>query len=300
MGGAMAQRANGVGVSVVIPSYNHEPFLRETLRSVEAQTHRPLEIVVVDDGSTDGSTDLLRRIVPSLDVDSALLIEQENAGAHAAIMRGIEASTADVIAVLNSDDSYHPRRLETLLPYIVSYGHQLAFSGVAFIDRRGNEMPSDDAWPLWYRRCLEAAAGCPTTGFAVLLNNFSVTSGNFLFTRSLYESVGGFSEYRFCHDWDFLIRAVYYSEPAFTPDTLLNYRIHDTNTTESVRELLEAEATDALRQYIALLRRNESPNPLAPCRQNWPRIFDRIAMNAPLPFAPDRTLSDLWTELQGN
>ncbi len=280
-------------VSVVIPSYNHAAFLTETIGSVVAQTYRPLELIVVDDGSTDDSPALLRRLFSVLQLDNAILIEQPNRGAHAAIMTGIGASSGDVIGILNSDDFYHPERIERLLPYLRGR-HQLVFSGVRFVNDHGNPLPMSHAWPRWYRTCLDETARCPTVGFGLLTHNFSVSSGNFLFRRSLYDQVAGFSHHRFTHDWDFLIRSLHYSEPIFVRQPLLSYRIHESNTTENVRDLLRAEASDALRRYAALTSSEPPPNTLAPCPGNWPRYFARFAVRTPLHFAPGTSLFEMW------
>ena len=94
-------------VSVVIPSYNHAAFVAEAVRSVLAQTLADLELVVVDDGSTDDSLAVLRGLAdPRLQVH-----RQVNQGAHAAINVGLARARGDVLAVLNSDDAYQSRRL---------------------------------------------------------------------------------------------------------------------------------------------------------------------------------------------
>ncbi len=281
-------------VSVVIPSYNHAPFLEVTIGSVVAQSYRPLELVVVDDGSTDDSVGLLRGLLSGIRLDRALLIEQSNSGAHNAIMRGIEASSGEFVGLLNSDDFYHPQRIERLLPYLLAGRHELAFSGVSFVDSDGDSLPAFNPWPQWYRKCLDETTSCPTVGFRLLAHNFSVSSGNFLFRRSLYDRLAGFSDHRFTHDWDFLIRSLHYSEPAFVREPLLSYRIHDSNTTETVRDVLCSEASHALRRFVALTGSEPPPNPLAPCPVNWPRYFARFAGNCPLHFAPDKTLIGFW------
>ena len=93
-------------VSVVIPCYNREGILGRAIRSALAQTVPPLEIVVVDDGSTDGSADVARGFGGCVRV-----IEQPNGGAAAARNRGIEAARGDWIAFLDSDDEWHPEKL---------------------------------------------------------------------------------------------------------------------------------------------------------------------------------------------
>lgn len=285
-------------VTVVIPSYDHSEFVAEAVHSVVAQTYRPLELIVVDDGSTDGSPGLLRDLLERIPLTRVSFLQQANRGAHDAMNRGVRASSGEIVAVLNSDDLHHPRRLELLVPLLLAGDRcSLAFSRVGFIDREGRCLEDAHAWPRWYFRSLEEAFEAPTLGFGLLRGNFSVSSGNLVFRRSLFDRLGGFAEHRFAHDWDFLLRSLVYTEPAFVSETLLSYRIHDANTTETVRHLLDAEGRDVLRRYRALLEEEEpTPNPLAPAPANWPRYFRRFAASCPLPFAPEETLDRLWSD----
>ena len=97
-------------VSVVIPCYNAAPFLEETLRSVLAQTHAPHEIIVVDDGSTDGSAAVAAAFGPKVTV-----IRQKNHGESAARNRAIEQAHGEWIAFLDADDVWQPHKLERQL-----------------------------------------------------------------------------------------------------------------------------------------------------------------------------------------
>ena len=277
-------------VSVVIPAHDNAAFVGAAVRSVLAQSHRPLELVVVDDGSTDGTREVIREVSRWPSIDDVRVLVQPNRGAPAAIMRGLAAARGDVLAILNADDVYHPERLAALVPRLTG-PTAFAFSGVEFIDAEGRGLPPDHAWPSWYAAALRDAGRCPSVGYALLLHNFSVSSGNFVFTRALYEELGGFSEHRFCHDWDFLIRAVYHTEPAWVRRPLLSYRVHGANTTEKVRDRLYAEAMDALGRYLRLCEAGLPPNPLAPCAANWPRFFSRFTAGHHPFFAPDRPLS---------
>ncbi len=96
-----------MSVSVVIPCYNGAPFLRETLDSVLAQTHAPLEVIVVDDGSTDASAAIAESYGPPVRV-----IRQQNQGESVAQNRGIDESQGRWIAFLDSDDVWKPTKLE--------------------------------------------------------------------------------------------------------------------------------------------------------------------------------------------
>ncbi|QDV14258.1 Putative glycosyltransferase EpsH [Rosistilla oblonga] len=97
-------------VSVVIPCYNGESFIEETLRSVLGQTHKPTEIWVIDDGSTDASAE----VAASVD-DRVQVVRQENAGEAVARNHGIRLSTGDWIAFCDADDLWEPGKLERQL-----------------------------------------------------------------------------------------------------------------------------------------------------------------------------------------
>lgn len=264
-------------IGVVIPSYNHARFVGDAVRSVLDQTHAQTELVVVDDGSKDGSPAVVRAVLDEYPGRKAELIVQENRGAHAAIMRGFDALDTPVCAVLNSDDLYEPDRFERMLPALDAADQArlaITFSGLTLIDDAGAELPPDHPWSRWYATALTAADSEPTIGFALLVHNFSVTSGNFLFTRALYDRLAGFGPQKFVHDWDFLIRAAALTEPVFVPDQLMRYRVHDTNTTERVRGLLEEECSRSLATFLSMLSgvaRADAPGP-----SGWPAYWSRF------------------------
>ena len=94
-------------VSVVIPTYNRSALITRALDSVLAQTVKPHEILVVDDGSTDDTASLVRKHYPAVQ-----LIRQKNTGVSAARNAGITAATGEWVALLDSDDAWLPRKLE--------------------------------------------------------------------------------------------------------------------------------------------------------------------------------------------
>jgi len=94
-------------ISCVVPVFNGERYLSETLDSILAQTYRPLEIVVVDDGSTDQTADVIASYS-----DKVHYFKQANAGVPAARNLGISAAAGAFIAFLDADDLWHPEKLE--------------------------------------------------------------------------------------------------------------------------------------------------------------------------------------------
>ncbi|NLZ30356.1 MAG: glycosyltransferase family 2 protein, partial [Methanomicrobiales archaeon] len=98
-------------VSVVIPLYNKAPYIARALSSIIAQTRQDFEVIVIDDGSTDGGEEIVR----GFDDPRIRVIRQENRGVSAARNRGIEAARADFIAFLDADDEWMPTHLGALL-----------------------------------------------------------------------------------------------------------------------------------------------------------------------------------------
>ena len=98
-------------VSVVMPAYNHESFVGAALASVQEQSLLPRDFVVVDDGSTDRTAE----VIASAEIPHLSLLRQENQGAHVALNRAIAVAAGRWVAILNSDDAYEPRHLERAL-----------------------------------------------------------------------------------------------------------------------------------------------------------------------------------------
>ncbi len=265
-------------VSVILPSFNHEAFVEQALRSVFRQDWPELELVVVDDGSTDSSPAVIRRVLEDAGRVEVIYHEQENAGAHAALERAIALSSGQVIAILNSDDYFDDARLARLRPQLCSSGDFLVFTGLALVDAKGREVAPRTDLARWYQIALRQSAQCPTLGFALLCNNIAVTSGNLVFSRGLYQRVGGFGPYRFCPDWDFVLRCTRFVEPVFVPETLHYYRLHESNTIDAASvAAVDEEYARILTDYLRRCEQEPPANALAPCRANWPAYWPYFA-----------------------
>jgi len=221
-------------VSVVIPSYNHERYIRQAVESVLAQSHADLELIVVDDGSSDRSLDYLRGVRDS----RFRLVEQANAGAHNAINRGLAMAKGDYLAILNSDDIFYPDRLAVCL-HRLQAGIDLVATWLEVINHKGKVLGVKEGWRNMLPWPITPLDGRLTAVDAFTINllqtNFVSTTSNVVFSRRLYESIGGMANLRFVHDWDFLLRAVCDFRCELIERPLLQYRIHATNTISSNR-----------------------------------------------------------------
>jgi glycosyltransferase involved in cell wall biosynthesis len=223
-------------VSVVIPSYNHAAFIGEAVHSVLTQTLTDLELLVIDDGSRDGSLAVLRGI----DDARLRIVAQANQGAHAAINAGLAMARGAVLAVLNSDDAYHPERLARLLAVLdATPDAGLVGSHIEVVDAQGRRLgikhgPRDlEPWPLPHpERSFRRGDDLRAT---LLTENFWSTSSNFILRRALWERLGPMRPLRFTHDWDFALRAAGVAASVLLPEALLRYRVHHHNTIRADR-----------------------------------------------------------------
>lgn len=259
-------------ISVVVPSYNHQPYIEQCLRSILAQTYSSLEVIIVDDGSTDNSLDIIYRTVARCP-HKVKVIPQNNQGSHAAINNAIQVCSGEWIAIINSDDYYHPDRIELLLKATKDSHSEFGFSKVVFVDHKSREISRKNFYARSLANKQDGIRQFPTVGFASLQSNVSISTGNFLFSRNLYERVGHFANFRYCHDWDFLLRSLYFTEPCYLDIPLYYYRLHKNNSFLQVEKLTDYECP-LLLSYLNRVHEIFPPNPYAPCKYNWPYYFD--------------------------
>lgn len=215
-------------VTVVIPSYNHERYVTTAVDSCLSQTYTDLEVVIVDDGSRDHSVDLLRERYAG--DQRVRIFTQQNRGAHAAINEGIRRASGEYIAILNSDDSFHNRRIEVLIQVAQQDNRtdSLVFSDLEFIDDAGHLIPEHER-AHEYRMLQQRCQQIPLESL-FFAGNLATTSSNFFFSKALYEAVGEFAPLRYTHDWEWAFRATMHHRPVWVRESLLSYRMHRSNT----------------------------------------------------------------------
>lgn len=230
-------------VSVIMPSYNHAKYVMAAANSVLAQTHEMIELIVIDDGSKDNSVDLLNTIAdPRLTV-----VVQENQGAHAAINRGLEMARGDYLAIINSDDVFHPERIAKCLQKMDADQSDFVCSWIRVVDADGGEKGIKQGWknmrPAWASTAKDLVywAG-EDFALNILSTNFVSTTSNMLFRRKLYDQIGGMRNLRFAHDWDFMFRVAADFPCSIVPEPLMDYRLHGANTISSNRRWMLFEA----------------------------------------------------------
>lgn len=203
-------------VSVIIPSFNREKYIRATIDSALSQTYENIEIVVVDDGSTDRSREILQGYGNRI-----RLLEHEgraNRGQSAAINLAMHASQSDYVAILDSDDLWFPTKIEKQVDFLVrNPGIGLVYVNGVVIDENGKER-----WKIYPEDHKER-----NRPGAVLVNCYFLLPNNALLRRSIFEQVGEFDEtLRSAQDHDMAIRVAEVTRLGYFDEVLFQYRTH--------------------------------------------------------------------------
>ena len=144
-------------VSVIIPAYNHELYVQETIRSIIAQTYQNLELLIIDDGSTDGTWQKIQEMEPECRRRFVRIcfVEQKHSGACSAVNRIRAKAKGEYTYSIASDDVAHPTAIETLLKAIKSGNYVLAVGNEIFIDGKGERIGVNEkfqAQPLFHAK----------------------------------------------------------------------------------------------------------------------------------------------------
>ncbi len=282
-------------MTVVIPVYNRADTIGQALSSVLVQTFDDYEIIVVDDGSTDGSAD----VVQNLGSDKVRLIRcSENRGAAAARNIGVAAAAGRYFAFLDSDDTWEPDKLA------------LQVSALEHAPTRFWACGSD--FYLWHegRRTLVRTGLTPARFRKDILFGCSISPGStLLVAREAFEKVGPFNEaLRRLEDWDWLLRYIEHGEMLFLPQPLAHIHLAPveaarTNPDPVLQAIyhIRAEHLPRLREKGGLARRRFESSLLIEIaarmyRRNRPFAAIRYVMAslAIFPFRNQAFFRSLW------
>lgn len=213
------QEINSPLVSVIIPAYNAERFIAKTLESVINQTYKNIEVLVVDDGSSDRTPEIVCRFAVK---DSRItLLQQANAGVAAARNLAIQHAKGEFIAPIDADDLWYPTNLEKQVQCLVAADASvgLVYAWSIDIDQAG-ELTGE------YRASMIEGCVFKTLLCHYFLGNASST----VIRRTCLERVGGYNS-RFmyqnaqgCEDWDLYLRIAEQYQFRVVPEFLVGYR----------------------------------------------------------------------------
>lgn len=227
-------------VSVIIPTYNRAGYLREALNSVCSQSLAPWEIIVVDDGSTDDTLQVVQGA--SMPVR---YFKQVHQGVATARNMGLENASGDLIAWLDSDDLWEADFLATVVP-LLAQNRALSgvYTGITMVDADGARLGTS------------LRTEPPERLYAQLIRGNFLATPSVVVRKACYDQVGGFDpELRISEDYDMWLRLTAQFQFVGIPRPLVAIRVHATNTMSDIDTFCQARLV-LLKNHFGVLQSN--------------------------------------------
>jgi len=202
-------------VSIITPSFNQARFLEETIRSVLDQDHTDLEYIIIDGGSTDGSQEIIKKYAHRL----VWWVSEKDGGQTDAINKGFARAKGDVLAWLNSDDTYHPGAVSAALAFMQAHPEAgLVYGDTNFIDQNGRILGTFPAAQTDYKRLRRGYVHIPQQAA--------------FFRADIWKQVGPLDpSFFFAMDYDLWVRIASVSPILYTHQLWANFRLHSQGKT---------------------------------------------------------------------
>ncbi len=222
-------------VSVIIPTYNGAPWIASTLASVFAQTYTPLEIVVIDDGSTDSTRSLLASYGDRI----RLILNEKNIGVSASRNKAIDAAQGDYIALLDHDDLWEEDKIALQMKLFEEQPELgLVYSDALCSTEQGHSWRYNEIRP-------------PHSGLVLseLLQDNFITCTTAVIKKSIFQEVGGFrTDLRMVEDYDLFLKIAEKHPIDYVETPEATYRIHESNFSHK-KDILFRELIDLYLPY---------------------------------------------------
>jgi glycosyltransferase involved in cell wall biosynthesis len=214
-------------VTVVIPTYNRVALVQQAIASVIAQTYTNWELIIVDDGSDDGTPE----VISKMNDPRIKLLTKPHVG-NIALLRnaGVDEGTGEWLAFLDSDDIWIPRKLEIQLFFLLQERKRWGYGGFGLMNDEMQTIPN------------KAGQYLPISGWIikeVLTTEASVTIGTLMLERTLFAETGGFNqdaELIYREDYELVLRLALKSEALAVPDLLVRIREHEGRATNEFED----------------------------------------------------------------
>jgi glycosyltransferase involved in cell wall biosynthesis len=202
-------------VSIVTPSFNQARFIESTIQSVLNQDYPRLEYIIVDGGSTDGSSEIIRKYEKRL----AWWVSEKDQGQTDAINKGFAHAKGDILAWLNSDDIYVPGAVTAAVKLLRENSEPgLVYGGANYINEAGDVIGKFPAAQTDYRRLRQGYVHIPQQAA--------------FFRSAIWRAVGPLDpSYYFAMDYDLWVRIAALSQVKFIPQTWASFRLHSAGKT---------------------------------------------------------------------
>ena len=227
-------------VSVVVPAYNRAAYIERTVDSVLAQTYPHVELIVGDDGSTDGTYEILQRYESEGKLTLLTHPERVNKGQSATLNSALDQARGEYICVLDSDDMFAPNKLAMQVDYLERHlDLGLVYSNGHAVDKHDNIL-----YPMLPENHREGNDPC-----RLLLDCYFLLPQNAMVRKAVFDQAGRFEEsFRSAQDHDMLLRIAEITTIAYIPDFLFYYRRHEDSISSRQQDLRWKTGFEILRR----------------------------------------------------
>ena len=269
---------SGALFSVFVPNYNHEQFIVTTLESIYNQTYRNIELIVIDDHSSDDSFRIITQVLNSkkyLNRFSNVICKKNevNKGSLQTIMDGVNLCSGDFISIANSDDVFDRNRIESFNSRFSESNEIWGFSQSIPVDAEGKIIPSYllpetiiDVFEYYKNN----ENTWPSIGFSFINRNIAVSTGNLVFSNKLAPIFEYSKTFKYCGDYFLALCFLFITDPVYLRNSNYNYRVHLNNSFSSLREIGEDECDKLVILCQVLFQSDVAPvNRNAPSSHNF-------------------------------
>lgn len=276
-------------VSIIAPAYNHSQFIEKCIESVACQKYYNKELIIIDDYSKDDTANKIQSMISAKEVVDSFsggikfIKHKRNMGASYSINEGLKIARGTYLTIINTDDLYEPNRIGTMVEALLSSGSEICFSKVDTIDNNGDVLRTEEY--EYYNFLQNKIEMYPLINLTLITDNVAVSTGNMLFTKKLYNKLGEFKDYKYIHDWDFILRACLETEPFYIDCTSYLYRLHNTNSFKSLKEdnqLCYDESMRVLTNFSKRIQTKNYVNKRIPSLEVWEYFINKIIKNKDL------------------
>lgn len=255
-------------VSICIPSYNHEAYIEEAINSAINQTYGNIEVIIIDDASTDGSQRIISKYTGKSRVGK-IILRKENSGMTKNFNDCIKESRGEYILLMGSDDILIPDLIEKEIKLFKKSSAGIIHSGISWINEEGNAIKSfiNENKLLGKKQKIEVsdvnekAKKIDSVKFGkreviklLIKKGSPVTPSTCLISGKCFEEVGLFDENLMFQDYEFWFRALKKFDILYLDNNLAKYRVHSTNVSKSEHYL------DAIKKFEEMIKLFEKIN----------------------------------------
>jgi glycosyltransferase involved in cell wall biosynthesis len=238
-----------ITVSIILPLYNGENFIEQTLESIARQSFTDSELIIVDDGSTDNSCTIIKRISSESEypiLKNLQILSKENGGVASARNFGIKATKGKYLAFIDQDDLWVPQKLEQQIAALESSTATWCYSSYLRFYADGREKI----------RKRGSSDRIKTLG-SLVFGKLFIPPSTVLIEKSVCEEEGGFvSEFTPSDEWDLFLTLAEKHAPVYCPEVLVRFRSHSASTAKKQKRKIFDAQLKVLEKHFSKLKAN--------------------------------------------